>query len=130
MEDITLALPVNPYVRTNTILHDVTANVGLAGFNATLLAFADYDGDSLVDLFARGTDRRGAAQLEAWVWVRAASGADQTVTTALSEATLPVPRAPPPLTPRLVPLPHRRAPTACASSLLLDACGQCPSWSD
>lgn len=69
MEDIALALPVNPYVRTSTILRDVTATVGLGLFNGSLLAFSDFDGDSHVDLFARGGDHHGRARLEAWIWV-------------------------------------------------------------
>jgi hypothetical protein len=73
MEDIALALPVNPYVRTSTILRDVTAAVGLGQFNGSLLAFSDFDGDSHVDLFARGTDQDGKARLEAWIWVSGTS---------------------------------------------------------
>ena len=67
--DLVLRLPVNPYVPTSTVLRDVTANVGLSRFNATPLAFADYDGDSLIDILAASLDGNGNQQLAAWLWV-------------------------------------------------------------
>ena len=115
MEDITLALPVNPYVRTSTILRDVTSDVGLGGFRASLLAFTDYDGDSLVDILARGTDEHGGSRLEAWLWVRNCRRAcTRTPSGHASRASPGHAATPEHALPATTPV--RRGPTSCASS--------------
>ena len=128
--DLVLRLPVNPYVPTSTVLRDVTANVGLSRFNATPLAFADYDGDSLIDILAASLDGNGNQQLAAWLWVRASRRADATRPTR-SRTCL---RQPPPpsgalLTPRSPPLAPRARSGPTFSASRSAAPGQCQACS-
>ena len=54
----------------------MTDLVGLAGARGDLLAFADFDADSTVDLYVRAGGRGDGAELQVWTWAQRDSTAE------------------------------------------------------